>query len=92
MGPGASNASGCAGLDGAVTRTYREFDRRQDRRRYQVSQESQTRDWGRGFVARLARYTGGGDRRRSTLCESVRLAAPYRFTTVRVTCEAYCRE
>ncbi|SPE41279.1 hypothetical protein SBA3_4190002 [Candidatus Sulfopaludibacter sp. SbA3] len=33
-----------------VTRAYREFDRRQDLRRYQVSQESQTRGRGLGLA------------------------------------------
>ncbi|SPE26653.1 hypothetical protein SBA3_1270003 [Candidatus Sulfopaludibacter sp. SbA3] len=40
LGLEASNAADCVGLSG------REFDRRQDRRRYQVSRESQTRGIG----------------------------------------------
>ncbi|SPE38662.1 hypothetical protein SBA3_2920012 [Candidatus Sulfopaludibacter sp. SbA3] len=35
-----------SGQGKGVTRAHREFDRRQDRRRYQVSQESQTRGQG----------------------------------------------
>jgi len=46
LGAGGQQRRRLRRIERDVTRAYREFDRRQDRRRYQVSRESQTRGIG----------------------------------------------
>ncbi|SPE23314.1 hypothetical protein SBA3_1010029 [Candidatus Sulfopaludibacter sp. SbA3] len=57
-----------------MRRAHREFDRRQDRRSYQVSRESQTSN-ATDCVGRIASLTGGKTAGVTRFCGSHRLEA-----------------